>query len=455
MSTNSTHSGFDHLSLSTGNHQEYEIGGRSCVEASGPKVLVVGTTSDYVDLIRLSNPCDALYLTAESERDKALEVRPLNYEEIVCNLEADASLILEKIQAHTRFWNSSLEGVVCFDCESMELAAALAEELSLPYPSVESIRLCRDKFLTKTIWREKLVFCPRHRLVESAREVVTFWQEINGPVVIKPLSGSGSELVFFCSNQKECEKAAHAILEGLEGRKEVRLYRKATTRFVAEEFVAGIELSCDFTLRSGRVEILRLTRKIKLPQKHFGTIDGYMITDWQRAGINQKQLSEILKSGAEALGIDNAICMVDFIVDGDTIALLEITPRPGGDCIPFLLQRAFGFDVLNYCMEYAKDCVSSSPVLKISGEGLVALRIHAKRSGQVIRVESSRLLHDSRTREINLVRGVGHMVVMPPFDYESWFLGYVLFLPESGISVEQQCEELRSLLEVEMKNDNN
>ncbi|BHH82239.1 ATP-grasp domain-containing protein [Desulforhopalus sp. 52FAK] len=422
---------------------------------SGAKVLVVGTTSDYVALLRQSNPGNALYLTAESERNKAQEPRPSHDEEIVCDLEEDVSLIVEKIQTHSRQWGGFIDGVVCFDCESMALAAKLAEELSLPYPSLDSIRLCRDKFVTKTIWRDRKVACPRHKLVQTTEELVAFWREIDGPVVIKPLSGSGSELVFICKNYKECKKATHAILEGLAGRKEDRLYSKATTSFVAEEFVDGSEFSCDFTVKDGQVEILRLTKKIKYTNVPFGTIDGYMITDWQRSGINQRHLSTMLGQGAEALGFVDAVCMVDFIVDGDKILLLEMTPRPGGDCLPFLLHRAFGFDILSYCIDFSMGRSAAHPVPRMSGEGLVALRIHAERDGNVVKIDSNRLFLDPRTREISLFRGNGHRVTMPPLDYESWYLGYVLFQPNSEPSVELQCKELQRLLEVEMNNDNN
>ncbi|MBM9514197.1 ATP-grasp domain-containing protein [Desulfogranum marinum] len=424
-------------------------------ETGGSKVLVVGTTSDYVDLLRKSNPGRVLYLTDQSERDKAGESRPLEYEEIVCDLEEDVALILQKIRVHLDRWDISLEGVVSFDCESMELAALLARELSLSYPPPDSIRLCRDKFVTKTIWQAKGIPCPHHKLALSAEDVMDFWQEVGGPVVVKPLSGSGSELVFLCSSRKECERATHMILDGLAERKEMPLYSHATTSFVAEEFVAGNEFSCDFTIKRGRIEILRLTRKLKYTEKPFGTINGYIITDWQRAGINQEQLSLIFKLGAEALGLSDVICMVDFIVDHDKILLLEMTPRPGGDCIPFLLHKAAGFDVLSYFVEFAGNRTAASPVTCVSGKELVALRLHAERSGEVAKIKTDRLSLDPRTREINLVGEAGHRITMPPSDYDSWYLGYILFQPAPGLPVEQQCRELRCLLEVEMYNADN
>ena len=421
-------------------------------ESRGPKVLVIGTTSDYVDLLRQLNPARAIYLTAQSERNRAVEPQPREWEEITCDLNHQAPALLLTIQDHLKRWNSSVDAVACFDCESMELAAFLAGELSLSYPSLDCVRLCRDKFTTKNVWRQRGIPFPRHRLVQSADGVFDFIQNIDRPCVIKPLSGSGSELVFLCSSRKDCEKSTKLLLAGLSQRKDTQLYRKSNTLFIAEEFVPGDEFSCDFTIRGNRVEILRLTRKLKYTEKPFGTINGYMITDWLNAGLNQEALSDILMNGAKALGITESICMVDFIVDGDKITLLEITPRPGGDCIPFLLSKTAGFDILSYTLDFAQNRMVSAPVATI-GDGLVALRLHAGKSGAILGISSNRLCGDPRLREVCIVRTAGHRISMPPADYDSWYLGYLIFQPDPERSVEQQCGELRGLLELEINND--
>jgi biotin carboxylase len=45
--------------------------------------------------------------------------------------------------------------------------------------------------------------------------------------------------------------------------------------------------------------------------------------------------------------------MVDFIVQDGRIVLLEMAPRPGGDCLPFLLHRAWGLDILKLFMDFS------------------------------------------------------------------------------------------------------
>ncbi len=420
-------------------------------ELHGSKVLVVGTTSDYVDLLRRSHPGRVLYLSDLSERSTAIEPSPPHGEEILCDLDDDVSLITARLRDHLRRWNCSLDGLVCFDCESMELAASLAAAMSLPYPSVESIALCRDKFASKSLWQRKGVSCPRHRLVRSADAVFDFLKEIDRPCVIKPLGGSGSELVFVCSSSRDCDKAAQLILSGLAQRKGSRLYNRGSSLFIAEEFIDGPEFSCDFAISKGRTEIVRLTKKIKYSPKPFGTINGYMTLDWSESGLNRNRLTDMLQAAAAALGIVNAVCMVDFVVDQGRIVLLEISPRPGGDCIPHLLRSSTGFDTLSYTLDFAQNRTAPPAGRPVSTGSMAALRLFAETNGDIVGIDGGRIQRDSRTRDVHLVRSPGHRIVLPPSDYDSWYLGYVLFQPSPGVRVEEQCAELRKLLDVEIQ----
>lgn len=419
-------------------------------DTSAAKVLVVGTTSDYIDWLRRAAPGRFIFLTDPCNRDQAVEAAPSAPEEILCVLE-DYDLAAQILEKHLQHWGLSVDGVTSFDCESMELAAFLAEKLSLPYTSVASIRLCRDKFATKNIWQKNGVRCPRHRLVQSADAVRDFMQDIGGPCVLKPLSASGSELVFRCSTLKDCDKFTKLMLDGLAAREAIRLYDNATSWFIAEEYIDGEEFSCDFTIRDNQLDILRLAQKIKLKGNYFGTIHGYRLSDWETAHISQEILAELLLHGADALGINNAICMVDFIVTDGMISLLEITPRPGGDCIPFLLSKATGFDILRYATDFARQDTNNEIPLNMPPCEMIALRLHAGSSGEIIRMDSDKLRQDERVHEINLIRKIGHQITMPPVDYESWYLGHLLFQPHPDIPIEQQCNEVRRMLDLEIE----
>ncbi|MBU1737450.1 MAG: ATP-grasp domain-containing protein [Proteobacteria bacterium] len=411
------------------------------------RVLVVGTTADYIEWIRRASPGRALFLTLPAVRDEACEPPPAADEEILCDL-ADEDEVKEKLAAHLLGTKFSLSGIMAFDCESMELAALLAGEYSLTYPSIAAIRRSRDKNATKKAWRANSVRCPESRLVQTAAGVASFMDELGGPCVLKPLTGSGSELVIYCGKNKDCGKATQIISRGLAERKAQRLYSNDSEWFLAEEYVDGDEYSCDFTIRDSQVDIVRITRKIKGDKQPFGTIMGYVLDELPEEAGGRDALGGILKRAAEALGLTDAICMVDFLVADEGIVLLEMTPRPGGDCLPFLMREAGMVDILIFALDFAERRKSVPPVKK-DGE-FVGLRLHLPESGVLRNIEYDSLPEDPRVLEINIIRHPGHRVSMPPDDYESWFLGHLVFKAAPDVNLLDQCRELRRKIRVEI-----
>lgn len=417
-------------------------------EYKNTKVLVVGTTPDYIEWILSTRPGMALFLTDYSARMKATEeTEPSGDEEILTCLEDEEQAISDLLH-HIRKKNIRLAGIACFDCESMELAASIARHFSLPYPGKHCILLCRDKYASKKIWLKNGIRCPQARLVQNAVEVYAFMHEIGQPCVLKPLTGSGSELVFRCSSKKDCDKWAQIIRRELACRTSNRLYAKAADCFLAEEYISGEEYSCDFIVSDKNLQIIRLTQKIHAADKPFGTIVGYTLSEYPNNKFSASQLEDTLRKAANVLGIEHAICMVDFLITGNEIVLLEITPRPGGDCIPHLLRRSGRVDVLSLTLDFAAGLPLTIPSHN-NNNWYTGVRIHAKKPGTILKFNTGQLENDPRVRELQLIRHEGHRVTMPPADYDSWHLGHVIFQPTEGLSQEEQCNEIRRKLIIE------
>ena len=300
------------------------------------RVLVVGTTADYIEWIRTCRPGQALFLTDPSVRREADQPAPLPDEELLCDL-ADEPRVLEMLAGHLDRWRLGLSGVACYDCGSMALAARLADAYALSYPSVQAINNCRDKHRSKILWRVHHLDTPDVRRIGSAGEAVEFFRDIGGPCVVKPLSGSGSELIFRCDSEEDCQRHHRRIVQGLEKRRSHRLYQPFCTTGVdilAEAYVGGEEYSCDFILEDDRVTLIRLARKVLFSQDPFGTAKAYVLPDVWPEAIDAGKLEWTLFRSAKALGIQRAVCMLDFILHHGRMVLLEMAPRPGGDCLP-------------------------------------------------------------------------------------------------------------------------
>ena len=413
------------------------------------KILVVGTTSDYIDWLRCTSPGRALFLTDPAVRQQAREPSPPPDEEILCDLTQLPS-IFDAISAHQLCWLYHIAGVACFDCESLALAAALAEDLALPFASPEAVGICRDKHATGNCWRRAGVVTPHFVLASSEDDAVAFLRSAAHPCVLKPVSGSGSELVFRVESESDCRRCARLLLSGVEQRRGNRLYSTADAGFVIEHCVAGAEYSCDFLLEGGAATMLRFSRKIKAPQAPFGTTMGYVLTACEVEGIDRALLETRLAQAAHALGLVRALCMADFLITDETISFLEITPRLGGDCLPFLLRRAAAVDMLQIALDFAEGLPVAVPVIP-EQRRYVGLRLHAERAGCIREIDSGALQSDPRVLEVGLIRVRGHRVVLPPDDYESWYLGHAIFAPEPGVDLEEQCLALRRLLAIDME----
>jgi biotin carboxylase len=291
--------------------------------------------------------------------------------------------------------------------------------------------------------------CPASVIVKSRDEALAAFDRMNPAAVLKPLSGSGSELVFLCKSKKECTEAFNLLANHLSSPACRRMYAPVAntdpkTAFLMESYKKGTEYSCDFILEKGRIDILRLARKIPAVGHPFGTTLAYVLPA-SRPPVDD--LEEILFEGAEALGFTRALCMVDFLVHEDEIELLEMTPRPGGDCLPDLMLTSSGFDILGAALDFAEG-KKINPPPEDQWQRLVGVRFIAGQAGTIAEYDVSELKEDFFVLEYRLKYRPGHGVVLPPDDYDSRILGHVIFEPSGDSSIEVEAPEIADKLKV-------
>ena len=303
------------------------------------RVLIVGTTPDYVQWIENICGKKVFFLTDLLLRKLAREATPDPDAEVCWDL-SDFKGSLQALEQHLKRFSIKTCGIASFDCESMELASTIAQKFNLFFQSSEAIIKSRDKFASKRAWELSGLNIPKYALLSSLKEAEDFYKKIEAICVLKPLSGAGSELVFMCETSSEVRESFSKIKTGLKSKKGNRLYNSESIlnrhSILAEEFIEGTEYSCDFVIENGSSRIIRLTEKIKLKSLPFGIIAGYRLID-KIPKISHDNLVKTITKAAESIGINGTICMLDFIVKEGQIFLIEIAPRPGGDlpCLCF------------------------------------------------------------------------------------------------------------------------
>lgn len=217
----------------------------------------------------------------------------------------------------------------------VKTAAEAAAVLLLPGPSAAAVEACRDKSLQRKAMLECGLACPRHTTITCERDLKHISLEY--PVIVKPVSGSGSVGVKFCACAAVLEATVHAhFSSGLTNERGMN----SGDGLLVEEYIDGSEYSAEvFGLR-----ILGFTAK------HLGSLPYFVETGHDFAielpeSIREKAEKAII-SLCSFMGLDFGAKHVEFRVRNGEVYIIEVNPRLAGGHIPTVMEYAFGGEKL-------------------------------------------------------------------------------------------------------------
>ena len=422
-------------------------------------VLVVGTTPDYVAKINDTYPNAALFITDPRFRDdhrlKNIEPSAILFSPLDSFDETFQALV-QHLSAH----HVNARGIACFDCESLVLASRLAHHLGKPFPPPEAILRSRNKYEARKTWSQAGILSPRAIMVSELNETLEFFHLIENDIVLKPISGSGSELVFRCVTEEEVKESVGIMKSQLPRRRSNPLFTLRSDLFsgqsavdpcnswIAEEFISGDEFSCDFVLENGRVIILRETGKIKATDETFGSVLAYRFPPQYPEVFSLENLCHVLRLAAESLGYTWGHFMVDYIIHDNFPCMIEMTPRPGGDSIPDLIKIATGRDLLGMHMDIMSGRPIPSNGLPKSLQTFFSVNIYAKEEGRITCLDTCRIISQPWVKDLFLKKDVGDRIKLPPDDYDNRLIGYCVITKQNDEDFLFLANRLQELLRI-------
>ena len=426
-------------------------------------VLIVGTTPDYVVKLYERYSKSLLFLTdTRFQNDSSLKKLP-SLSLIFASLEK-ADEACRKTHEFLRSSGKAPDGIGCFDCDSLLLASRLGSELGLRFPSWEAIARCRSKFESKKTWTGHGVASPIASIASSLPETLDFFKSHGKNMVLKPLAGSGSELLFHCKDEPSVSKAVTVLCEELPKRRANPLFRPFPSPagdslidpcacWVAEEFISGPEFSCDFVLYDDEVFFIRETGKIKATDKPFGSVLAYTFPPRYPAEFEKRTLKEVLKKAANSLGFDWGFFMVDYILHEGIPILIEMTPRPGGDTIPELVRAVTGLDTLALYLDFVQHDFKEPNQSSLAPESFASLNFFAPKEGKIEVLDGRKVTACPHVRKLFFKKQKGDRVILPPKDYDHRLLGYCIIEAKPGLDLIAETVRLQELLEVRIEED--
>lgn len=247
--------------------------------------------------------------------------------------------------------SGELVGITSSSEYFIQTAASLAGRLGLPGPSPDAIKDCRDKLKQRLLLQEAGIGVPDFRPAESEAEAVEAANTIGLPVVLKPVSGSGSVGVLLCNDSDEVASHAAALLRQEVNERGMPVLR----RILVKQFVRGQEFS---------VEIFH-KKVVGVCKKYLGKIP-YFIEEGHDFPASLSATSEIIiletaLRAIAALDLGWGPLHLELRVSEDGPKVIEVNPRLAGGYIPELVRLACGIDLI---VETVRLAAGKEPLLK-------------------------------------------------------------------------------------------
>lgn len=295
--------------------------------------VVLGGTVPHIELVRqlsarsyyvvladyLQNP------PAKKHADEHCQISTLDKEAIYqLAVEKKASLIIS----------------TCID-QANASACYVSEKLGLPHPySYKTAMQVTNKILMKTKMKEGGISTSSFKTFSAEASDFDSFRELQLPLIIKPTDSNSSKGITKIDSLLQCKNAIDTALNA-----------SREKQAIVEEYIEGIEVGIDCFVTDNEVHILMVKERRKIPglngiQQIYGCY-------WPMPGYEKyiPKLSVIASQIARTFELTNTPLMIQAIIKGDDVFVLEFAPRIGGGESFRIIQALTGFNFIGAAID--------------------------------------------------------------------------------------------------------
>jgi biotin carboxylase len=218
--------------------------------------------------------------------------------------------------------------------QALLTVAYVAERLGFPRQfSYEQALSMTSKVHMKKVMAEHGIPTPAFKRVDSGD--VSQLHGMRFPLMVKPSDSNGSFGVRRANNESELATFVEAALD---------ISRSHLA--IVEEFKSGIEVGVDAYVVGGKARVL-MTGQVN--KKSMGDTVLLIYQTFIPAPLSEgarRRIDGILEAIVRAFGLDNTPLLLQVLVDGDEVNVIEFAPRVGGASKHRTVRLATGFDIL-------------------------------------------------------------------------------------------------------------
>ena len=348
---------------------------------------------------------------------------------------SDPQIAVERVrQFHARDPISAVLGV---EDASLEIAASVAQVLSLKSNKPQAIQDARLKHQCRKILATAGLLSPTYRVLEPEEMINSEWVgECEFPCVVKPVSLSGSRGVIRADHVNELSAAIVRVQRMLE-RESPYLDRN----ILIEKFIEGHEYAVEGVLCSGDFQCLAVFDKPDpLDGPYFE--ETIYLTPPDIQNDIKTDIVKTIAIACRAIGLTHGPIHAECRVNSKGVWVLEVAPRTiGGQCAQ-LLELALGLSLEEIIMSNA---LGHSVCVENNGQAAGVMMIPVPGPGVLRRLEGL-----ARARAVNRIESVlidvnpGHLFV--PWPEGSSYPGFIFAKAPYTAQVERALRQAHAEL---------
>lgn len=253
------------------------------------------------------------------------------------DIAASVAVITNAARSHT------FHAILGVDDLTTSIAAAASQELGLSHPPADVVEACNNKHVFRRKIEAGHMWSKFFHQIDRKEDLASQGRDLPYPVVLKPLSLSGSRGVIRVDNDNEYGAAVDRIGKILD-RSDIPIADDLRRFILAEEYIPGEEIAVEAVMAEGILSILAIFDKPDpLEGPYFE--ETIYVTPSRQPETTLKTVHETLASLVRVLGIEQGPIHAEFRINDTGVHVIEISLRSIGGLCGQLLETGLGISI--------------------------------------------------------------------------------------------------------------
>ncbi len=285
------------------------------------RIMILGAGRGQVDLIKAVKKYGHTAIVASIPGSYP----GFDYADEVCYVDITNPLAVEQ-----EILARKIDGITtcCMDT-GMESLGYICEKYHFPGPSLQSAKTARDKLLMKDKFIAGGVRTAKYIKITCKEDLASCCNSLSFPMIVKAVDQQGSRGINIAETSEELQSAWESTMADT-----IKDY------CIVEEYLSGPKHGANGCIVNGELLFFVASEDITDGTSVLGHIFPFVVDDAIRQDIAQQSLAAIL-----ALGLDNCVFNVDYILHNNQVYIIEATGRLGANGIPELLSLYYNTDI--------------------------------------------------------------------------------------------------------------